>query len=233
MDDDCFRQKGDLAMNKLKVFVLAGQDFLLAEIPDRPFIEKVDLSVLEGVPWDLHWNCFAESRFYLSNRIARSTLLIDEAPEYIGVAAHSWNRKFPFVLPVEKLDELKLEPNVVWCAAIAGEGWAAESDHHHPGMSEILTVLAEKAGLKKIAGPAFYCNNFIAHRSVVESFVTWFKKWAVWVHDEYGPIPPYLVNQTRGDKPLLHPAYLMERLTMLYFANRGDLVVRQIPKVAR
>lgn len=196
------------------IYILAENDEKLNRVQNHPNFRKINLCSLEIGEFQL--GELAENRFYLSN------------PEYfdvMGFASASWNKKYHH--RIEALVDLKPQENQVYVADTVGINWAFRSDMNHPGMYKLLKELSSLTGKNLEAGVTFYSNNFVCHGNVFSEFLPFWKKCFFYLFDKYGLNPPFQ-NQWSGYKPHLHPAYLYERITMLYFANRQDLEICQL-----
>jgi hypothetical protein len=157
-DDDLVGYK-----ERLDVFVLSHSDAMLRASPKRTYLRPVNLDRLDIGRYQE--NHLAESRIFLSD-------VPDTGSEYVGFATARWDGKYhPPVSRLGHLGRLPLYPSTVYSPDVFGPNWAAHSDQHHPGMYKLLKEMAEVSGLRLEAGPTFYGQNFICHRSVYDDFI--------------------------------------------------------------
>jgi hypothetical protein len=200
----------------LKVFVLWHDSSRIWRYPWRWYHQYINLSELPI--GEFKCEAIAESRAYLAD------LPIAPEDEYIGMASARWNEKYRHeVTRLENLHHLNLSPNVVWAADRTPHGWAYNSDYHHPGMYPLLEEMARITGLQLTNNPTLYGNNFVCHRSVFEDLVVHIRKVISYFHKKYHFDIPF--NNGHFDR-VRQAAYFYERATMLYFANRSDLIIK-------
>lgn len=153
--------------------------------------------------------------------LRRDTIASTKTP-FVGIVQPGWNerhsqpRRWPRCLPLQDLDCLPLVPSVVWCAARSLSVWPNSFDHSfHPGLLPLLKQVAKLAGCKQLyrSGPWEY--EFICATTVATDLARFFQQTYKHVQEHYG------VN---GFWPIIG-----EALVMLYFAQRVDLTILQIP----
>lgn len=182
----------------------------------QPWLKLVNLNEL-SLPEVLQRNDFSECRFFLSSEAEQFET------EYVGVVSGSWDKKYGKLCPLNKLYfavAAALEPDIVWFPDPALNGWIDQSEKDHPGMSVVLREVMKITGINSITVLPFYANTFICHRKVYEEYLVWFREAFQKVYDRYGLQPPFSVGRFDKNRKF---AYLAERMTMLYFANRADL----------
>jgi hypothetical protein len=165
-----------------------------------------------------------------SNDQAESRFFHTDLPktEYIGLCTQSWNKKYAgHCWPLERLHRLPLSPSVVWCAARVEGDWPELSEQYHPGITPVLREVAALAGIDDYRRPAFWSNNFLAHRPIAQDLAAFHRRMLPEILARFGRLPPYDTSRQDGDVRKL--SYLMERVTMLWFAARPYLELRQIP----
>ncbi|HEY5313676.1 MAG TPA: hypothetical protein VIK18_14205, partial [Pirellulales bacterium] len=203
---------------RLTIHVLGHDRAKLAACPDEPPLTHVYLPDLDPS------NDNAESRIFHSD-------VLDHCPsEYIGLVTASWDKKYAtHCWPLAELHRLPLLPRVVWCAYEIDGRWPELSDESHPGFLPVLEQVASWAGLAPddYHRPAFWSNNFIAHRSIVRELAAFHRRLWPRILSTFGRLPPYDTSGQDGDARKL--SYLTERVTMLFFANRPDLEIVRIP----
>jgi hypothetical protein len=208
-DDDLVGYK-----ERLDVFVLSHSDAMLRASPKRTYLRPVNLDRLDIGRYQE--NHLAESRIFLSD-------VPDTGSEYVGFATARWDGKYhPPVSRLGHLGRLPLYPSTVYSPDVFGPNWAAHSDQHHPGMYKLLKEMAEVSGLRLEAGPTFYGQNFICHRSVYDDFIKVWRTLFDHFYQKYRYDLPFDVGRFERRRAA---AYLYERFTCLYFANRTDLKI--------
>lgn len=199
--------------NRLEIFILGHNQSVL---PPRkqPFLHNIDLNELNIGIWNT--DQLSENRIYFSD--------LNPVSEYIGLATHQWDQKFPWACRLDNLGLLKphLKPNIVWYPRQAPETWATDSELSHPGIGRLLTEASNISGLS-LNKTAFWCNCFICHREVYLDFLVFFHSMFNYFHTKYQFNFPYGTIV-----PNRHAAYFYERITALYFSNRKDLQLKQI-----
>jgi hypothetical protein len=202
-------------MEKLKVFICAFDDKQFSHIPDRDFLEKVNISKLNIGEYQS--NQFCEHRIYFSD-------LPEQADaEYVGFLTWRWE-KYENLLPQTRLLELDLSSNKVYCARMA-HGWYDVTINHHIGMQKYLEEMSQYTGLP-LGGVGFWANNFICHKSVYLDFQKLFRDACGHFHRKYGFDYDYYICEEH--LPRKSGAFY-ERISLMYFANRKDLELRNIP----
>lgn len=223
-------------MQKLKCYVLGHSDKSLESIPDCPWLVKTNLNELElPIP---NTNEIAENRLFLAD-----DSFFDWECEYIGTLTWQYDRKYCWALSLSDLDELlpELEEDVVFAPAtnIMGEvrseyapslkgipRWVEHMQNiHGPSFQGYLDEISRVSGLPLVNEPCFWANNFICHREVFREFLRFFKKVFTEIHARHG----YDFNFLAEDPPR-KAAYLYESVAMIYFSNRFDLRIRQMPR---
>lgn len=213
----------------LTVLVLGHERAALDKIITARHLAPINLNEIETD------NRLAESRIFLRPSA------FDHSSAFIGLASASWNRKYgptepsrgrkwPHCLPLERLDELEIgAPNVVWCAAITDdEQWSQDLDALFPGCDALVNELIAHFGLRHRERLGPLANNFIAHRSVTLDHARWMKSVIEYLDSRYGRDWPVsgALHPCFADRL---PAFMGECASILYFANRPDLELRQIP----
>lgn len=205
----------DPLSDKLNIFVLHNDPKFLNQIYDRPYLTKVNLGNLNVGQFQVNELC--ENRIYLSN-------LIKTPHEYIGFASARWNWKYKGILHLEDMNLLRnqLRPDTVYIAEETPVDWKRHSESSHPGISKFIQELEDLTGLTA-HGRSFWANNFICHRKVFEDFLRFWRKVFYHIHNKYGLNFDFNIGWGNSD---VKPAYLLERITVLYFANRKDLKLK-------
>lgn len=206
----------------LMVFALGHSEESLGFIPDRPWIRKTDLNQLPTCVENK--NDMAENRIFLTEET-----YFENCPEYVGVLTWQYDMKYSWLLPYSELDEIlpELSPETAFGAEFSPlhiSEWVDYTISYHKTIREYLDDLAHFAGLPLHNSPSFWANNFICHKSVFFDYIRLFKRVHAKMQEKHGNKFAYYAEDQRRV-----PAYLYERLTMLYFSNRFDLTLKVIP----
>lgn len=163
-----------------------------------------------------HRNEISEHRFFITK--------FHSDAEYLGFATWRWHQKCKHLISLNQLAGLEMKPNVVWYAWEAKD-WYTESKIRHRGIEKYLDMLVSHTGLQH-GKRSFYANQFICHRDIFFDFMEKFKEW--FNHFDKQNLNYNYTVQPK-DKPRT-PACFYERFSTLYFANRTDLIFKQIPE---
>lgn len=215
-------------MEKLKIFV-CGHDCRLKMIPQRPFLQHINLNDLDV--GEFQNNQFSESRLFFSD-------LVKEPVEYIGFTSASWRIKWNQILPIHHLDQLELSPNCLWCPSLedlaANETWIVKCRAFWPQLLPYIYEMADFSGLSTEMRQAPISNNFICHWDVWQYFIKEWMKIFFWLYKKH---PPEKVlkelKMDRVDEKRLY-GYILERISMLVLSNLpkvfSELEFKIIPK---
>ena len=179
-------------------------------------LHKVNLSKLQVN--EFQDNRLSEHRLFLSHEIEKLNC------NYTGNITWRYNQKCKHLVSAESIWQLPVESNVVW-AAWVDKNWYRKSCIDHKGLQKYLAELVELTGLS-IEGNGFLANQFICSKEVYLEFQIFFRKWFEYFHNKYGFTYDFWVKES--DKNRI-PAVFYERFAALYFANRKDLIIKQIP----
>lgn len=202
---------------KLKLFIAGFLEEHRARTPLNDSFEFVNLSTC-AIP---HYsdNLLSEHRLYLG------TKSLQFRGDYMGILTWRWHQKCKHMIPLEKIPLLPFEENTVW-AAWPEPNWYKHSIVNHKGIQKYLDELCEFTGLSS-EGVGIYGNNFICSRLVFAQFWGFFMDCFSVFHAKYG-LHGFDFWVKEKDVPRL-PSVFYERVAALYFANRKDLVIKQIP----
>jgi hypothetical protein len=206
------------------VYALHHSMTVLREIPQLPWLEKVHLPSLITDPDNGPKSPFAEGRFFLS------TLEPSEDYDYVGQLNGRSRDKYKwFDFRWETVGPrlcMTLQPDVVVATWPTGLGptrrtdWLDYSDDKHPGIKTLMWEVAARSGMDPLSNRStIWANDFVCHRDVWLGFRRYWTETVRWLYGKYGPDPPF----AHHDDPDRKIAYLGERVTCLYFANRYDL----------
>ena len=204
----------------LKVFVTYFIEEQTAKIPNSLHLTKVNLSTLPL--GKLQDNRLSEHRLFISD-----TLENEHCP-YVGFLTWRWYQKNRFMIRLEDVWQLYRSPEIVW-AAWPDQNWYRKSCIDHKGLQKYLDELIEISGLQS-EGTGPLANQFICSIQVYKEFQEWFRKYFYYFHEKYGF--DYKFEMAEKYKPHYQsrlPALFYERFAALYFANRKDLIIKQMP----
>lgn len=204
----------------LSIHVLGHEQTLLDSLPERPFLSSVNLNALDIGQWQN--NLLAESRIFMSD------LPLQSESEYLGLATARWHEKYWSFLPLERLDELILAPDVVWAVQPSTRDWKYESDSNHPGMATLIEEVCKEFGYADDL-PGLWANNFICHRNVYKLLHRRWTSMFDLMYRRYGFDLPFQTGNPEWD--CRKPAFFYERYTTIYFSNRTDLRIKKIPEI--
>jgi hypothetical protein len=206
---------------KLQFFVLGHTPNI--EMVSRPFLKYVNLNDLDVGEYQR--NEYSESRIFQAD-------LSQYPHEYFGFGTWNWNKKFPWVPPLEELDQLipRLKPDVVLTPSpvimdlsnekLVREYYCPITEGWH-----LFQEVAAHMGVPLDSGrePRVFCSSFICHREVYEDFVKVFRSEMDWLIEKYGDCEnlQFLAPADFNRKP----GYLFEMVVLHYFSSRNDLNV--------
>lgn len=204
----------------VKIFVTYFDERQAVKIPSALHLTKVNLSTLPvGKYQD---NRLSEHRLFLSDTLE------NESCTYVGFMTWRWFQKNKFMMRMEDVWQLYRSPEIVW-AAWPDKNWYRQSCIDHKGMQKYLDELISLTGLQS-EGTGLFANQFICSIEVYKEFQTWFRKWFYYFHEKYGFDYEFdMAERFRPHYQSRLPALFYERFAALYFANRKDLIIKQIP----
>lgn len=201
--------------NKLKIFVLGHDDECLKKVEKLDFVEKINLEKI-----NVDAKPIAESRFFLSDHIYRCN------ENYIGTLTHRYKEKYNINL--SELKNLQLQKNNIYACCLTPKNWFEHSsDYHTPGINKYLIEISKQFDLPIRKKRAFFSNNFICHKFIFFEFITKFREIFNYITSKYGFELDFKTDPGQEHRKA---AYLYERVSMIYFSNRDDLNIIQIPK---
>jgi len=209
--------------DQVKIFVLGHSDRCFQTVPECSYLQKVNLNHLQlPIP---NTNDLAENRFFLLDES-----YFDDCPEYVGVLTWQYDRKYNWLLPLSEIHEMfcLLDPKKVYAAApttVMVSEWVDYTINFHKTIRPYMDTLSDITGLLWSNKECFWANNFICHREVFLKFIRFARATILKMNAMHGSKMAYYVE----DKSRI-PAYLYERLTMLWFSNRHELSFKCIPK---
>lgn len=205
----------------LKVFVTYFEHDQLRRIPKSAHLMPIDLSQIPLC--ELQDNRLSEHRLFLSKFIE------DEHCAYLGNLTWRWYQKNKFMMPLESVWQLHRSPEIVW-AAWPDLNWYRKSCIDLPGIQKYLDELIEFTGFSS-EGTGILANQFICSNKVFKEFVTFFHEVFAYFHSKYGLGGFHfdMMEKYKANNSGRIPALFYERVAAIYFANRHDLIIKQIP----
>ena len=132
------------------IFVVSHLDSLLDQVPKSDDLVLINLETLD-IPEEFRGNHLAESRFFLSDLVEKSSA------EIIGFASARWHERFPDLPSLDKMGALAstLNPNQYFAPMLSPvlskrglRTWIAMQDLEHPGMGTLLGEAFERESRK-------------------------------------------------------------------------------------
>lgn len=209
----------------LQLFILGHDSLQLSQVPENSFITKINLNNL-SLPIT-NTNDIAENRFFLLDPDCFA-----KCPDYIGVLSASYETKYKDLIRLKDFERLNklLDRFIVYAASptesFCNGKWLEYSYSYHKTIKPYIEDMAKTFALKLDNKPTFWANNFICHKDDFIRFIKFFKDVFKYMHGKY----EYNYNITVDD-PNRKAAYIYERISMLYFSNREDLLIRRLPGV--
>lgn len=197
----------------MKLFLAYHEAGVLRECAAPPNTQRLLLPALPLAP-TLNQNAYAESRalLYLHDNISTC---FDVGETYFGLFHASYPTKFSALPPLTDLPAYVgpvCAPERVF-APVVVNNYLDQADACHAGMKGVLENLFRTNALR----PAPACNTFIAHRDVWMSFLPAWKS----LFDAARDAADAAAFDRTNCKPGVEPAYLLERLTLSWFANQN------------
>ncbi len=206
----------------LRMFVLHHKG--PAMLKPRRYLTQVDLNALKPfpyVPFGAMDNQMAEGRAFLAEGL-------EPDADYVGFASPRWSEKWPWAPPLDDFGFLErwLHPKVVLAPDVVADHWYDDSNRAHPGMWRVLEELYQVFDVRPTRRPTLYGNTFICTYQVYYDLLDFFRQAFTHFHKKYGFDLGYKLGP---HDPARLPAYFYERVTMLFFSTRRDLVVQKFP----
>lgn len=210
---------------RMRLFIAGFDDNHFGRVPATPDFVPVNMAAL-GLG-ELQNNLLSEHRLLLSDVIDKQLQIVKE-PEHnlaVGILTWRWHQKCKHLLPFHKIPNLPFSQTTVW-AAWPAPNWYRHSIVAHKGIQPYLDELCDFTGLSA-EGTGLYGNQFICSATVFADFQQFFLKCFAHFHGRYG-LNGFNFWVKEADQNRL-PAVFYERIACLYFANRKDLEIKQIP----
>lgn len=205
-----------MAHDGLKVYVTYFQHEQLHRISNAAHLTPVNLS---SIPiGELQDNRLSEHRLFLSD------IWANEQCAFLGNLTWRWFQKNRHMTSLENIWQLERTPNVVW-AAWPDINWYRKSCIDHPGLQKYLDELLFITGMSS-EGTGVLANQFICNNKVWCDFIIFFRTCFSYFHHKYGFNYQFYVKDKDASRLA---AVFYERVSALYFANRHDLIIKQIP----
>lgn len=160
-------------------------------------------------------NSLCEGRFFLCDWKIDTT--------YVGVITASWAKKYSQggmnVVPIKSLMRriiYKLSPNVI-IGPDKVYDWIEKSEKDHPGLKNIIIEVSKHMEYDiNSFGCSLLANNFFCHRNVFKTLTEEWRKMFAYLTNKYELNFPFEVGIYDNNRK---PAYLLERLTMIYLSS--------------
>lgn len=212
--------------NGIDLSLLYHDPRVLAAIPASVQARRVLLGAVPTDPPEWQDNRLAEGRFFLWK-----DFVPDPAATYVGQLGARLDRKYARLeLGWDNLAKrLAAAVGPKWVVAPwpAPPWWSDQTEHTHHGSKWVIDDLCRAAGLPMAYRRTVWAHDFVCEQSVWLDFRKTFRKvLRYFAHKYRSPMGvPFPAVNCDGDRV---PAYLYERVTCLYFANRTDLEVVQL-----
>lgn len=206
-------------MKKLQIFALAFDDAQFESIPVADNIIPVNLSKLQLIKGIENSNQLCEHRIFLSNL----PTLADA--EYFAFVSWRHHEKYPDIKPITEFENLELTRDIIYVSDIA-TNWFEVSINHHPGIGAYINELKIISQKYMLLESGFWSNQFICSATVYFEWEYWFRKYFKHFHYKYGLNYNYSVIPEHENRKA---GVFYERFSSLYFSNRADLLIKQIP----
>ncbi len=210
--------------NTFKIYLLDHKEYSAENNEENNCFVYVNLNNLK-LPIE-NTNDLAENRIFLMEES-----FFDQTADYIGVLTARYEQKYPDLLELSNFDQINrmLEPNKILAAAPTKDfyhgNWIEWSQKYHKTIENYMEEMANIMQLPLVNYNTFWANNFICHRSIFFEFIKVFKNVFFQMHKRHGYDMDYEVDDQKRKA-----AYLYERVAMIYFSNRTDLIIEQIPE---
>lgn len=215
-------------MKDLTIFILGHEKEEIKNtcslIKEKSYLKLVPVNLndldLSNYPENYNTKLLSENRFFLCDWNIET--------EYVGIISYSWPRKFArFNLKMIPDQVLKdIDKNKVIVPARTSpppidKNWMELSERCHSGIGVYLEELASFMNYKNWNQKAtFWCNTFFCHRDVYFNFLKDWRLMFGYLHLKYQMNFNYdCMKEYTDDKR--RPAYLLERATMMHFAERN------------
>lgn len=216
-------------MSNLTLFVLGHEKEAIKNtcslIKEQPNLKVVPVNLedcdLSNYPEHYNTKLLSENRFFLSDWNVET--------EYVGAISYAWPEKYDFNLNLlsKKVLQGISENKVIAPATTSADHWLKMTEKCHAGMMPYLEELASFMNYDKKwkSEPTFWCNSFFCHRDVFFNFV---KNWRLmfdFLNIRYKMNFNFNCVEKYSDKER-KPAYLLERATMMHFAESSFQVIQ-------
>ena len=205
-------------MDKLKIFVVGRDQETLEQVPNRPFLVKVDLNKLPIGEYQN--NQLAETRIFLSDLVA-------EPAEYIGLVSANHDCKHTLALMKEgqrilptlsNLGRTPLNPDILYCCVFSHVNCKDWFSTYFEGIEPYLNDIENFSGLNMNLYPSLLANTFICHWDVFQDFLQNWRPIFDYIWKKYSL---ELLEQTIGgyaDRNRI-AGYLYEAVSMMVWAD--------------
>lgn len=216
----------NVPIDNIEILCVGHYEKQFRSIKDTPYLKKINLTNIDA--GEFSGNEWAESRAFASK-----TNLFSEDKEFIGIITASWNEKFIG----ERIDSLEAwatakcllstTDGVVLCADTNCSCQWYEVCNVIFQNNEVVPMFESEFGISMKHVRVPYCNQFIAHRSIVYKYLDYLKEENIFprmkefVRNKILPIyPSNPVNRINRSE-----AWLMEMLSCYWWSNQDYLFV--------
>ena len=214
----------NIDMNNVQVLCLGHYAEQINSIKNQPYLKKINLNHITHSKYS--GNEWAESRAFLYRE------LFENNKEYIGYSTASWAMKFTGA-KIDNLHNWKYIPyllnskeqnGIVFCADVHCLCLWKYSLFSLFGDATLLDLVLKEFGYKLIHKKILFCNQFIAHKSIVYKYLEYLEKENImsrvkaFVYNNINSKPnkkKYIESLPRSE------AWIMELITCLWFSNQN------------
>ena len=221
-------------MSNLTLFVLGHEKEDVKNtcslIKDNSYLKVVPVNLedlnLSKYPEKYNSKFLSESRFFLCDWNIET--------EYVGVISSSWPRKFSdFCLNsfINKVIFYQINEEKVLALSKADKDWPEISEElHHDGIKFYLKELSLFMNYgDRWRSDSLWCNTFFCHKDVYYNFIKDWRLMFGYLDKKYKMNFNFDCSKKHVDEER-KAAYLLERATMMYFAQ-SHFYIEQIKKV--
>lgn len=225
----------------LQIFVIGHYDQQFFSIQPRNYLSFINLENITYIKSEYAHNSLGESRIFLSDSIDYDKYNV------IGTVSASWNKKYnPYKIDFmlnwpeySLIERLQHSKSLVLCASMCKGVYADKKEplwmHNFQKHFRQTHINSEdiELGLYKITNlkysgirPAPYANQIICHKTLFYDLRDFVRSKIDDIIEYFGIFPKYSVPDQ--NRPL---AYILEELTMLWWANQQNIDFHSLVKV--
>jgi len=220
-------------MSNLTLFVLGHEKEAIKNtcslIKEKSYLKLVPVNLndldLSNYPENYNTKLLSENRFFLCDWNIQT--------EYIGIISYSWPKKFRAFNLNSIISNIfyQINEEKVLAPRIADKDWPENSEkEHHAGIEFYLKELSLFMDYgDRWRSYSLWCNTFFCHKNTYDLFLKDWRLMFGYLDEKYKmnfnfDCSKEYVNEERK------AAYLLERATMMYFAQ-SNFYINQINKV--